>query len=110
MSELMDQIEKKMPYRETDEYLDKLINRVTENALEQHSGFTTRWCKGGALMSAAAVALVVIGIGITVHNQLQSVELTTQPASGPIDEFLNTLTDDEVAMLPYYEIDEIPEY
>jgi hypothetical protein len=30
--------------------------------------------------------------------------------NGPIDDFLNTLSDDEAQLLAYYDIDEIPEY
>lgn len=109
MSELMDQIGKRLPYRESETYLDGLIDQATENALKQRSGDHHWWDKGG-LVPAAAVALLVIGIGFTVlHNHSQRNVMTMQ-SSGPIDEFLNTLTDEEIAQLPYYEIEEIPEY
>ncbi len=60
--------------------------------------------------AAAAVALLLVSIGLTVMNnesQRPSVSLQTQ---SPSDEFLGSLTDEEVAQLPYIEIEEIPEY
>ena len=60
--------------------------------------------------SAAAVALLLIGIGFHELNDVNRQPAATVQAGGPFDEFLNSLTDEEVAQLPYYEIEEIPEY
>lgn len=109
MNELMDQIGKRMPYRESEVYLDGLIDRATENALKQRSS-SPNWWNRSRLVSAAAVALLIIGIGFTVLHSSSQRNVMTMQSSGPIDEFLNELTDEEVAQLPYYEIEEIPEY
>ena len=103
-----DNIGKHLPYSESDEYLDSLLDRVARNAVRQQ--YQSRWKKHWALKvaSAAAVALLLLGIGVTVVDNGSSQAI--QQAESPIDEFLNSLTDEEVAQLPYYEIEEIPEY
>ena len=110
MKELSDEIGKKMPYNESEEYLDNLIDRATEQAIKQHAvgRGRHRWTVMAA--SAAAVALLLISIGVTVMNYESRQNAVTLQAEGPIDEFLSSLTDEEVAQLPYIEIEEIPEY
>jgi negative regulator of sigma E activity len=111
-------IGKRMPYRESSDYVSQLVNRATENALHQQNApkakRTTLYLR---LMAAAAMVLLVVGIGITYYQQAQTVEpqlaatttSTTATTTGPIDHFLASLTDDEAQQLTYYEIDEIPE-
>ncbi|MBQ9556749.1 MAG: hypothetical protein IJV05_11055 [Muribaculaceae bacterium] len=101
-------IGKRLPYSESDEYLDGLIERTTEGALRQRSASPVK--RHWVLIASAAAALLVIGIGVKLLNHGSQSPTVTMQSSGPIDEFLNTLTDEEVAMLPYYEIEEIPEY
>jgi len=111
MSDTFNDIGKRMPYQESEEYLSNLIEQATENAIQQHhlgNAATKRW---GMIASAAAAVLLIIGIGITVLNNHSSQnDAVALQSGGPIDEFLNTLTDEEIAMLPCYEIEEIPEY
>ena len=110
MKDLLNDIGKKMPYSESQEYLDGLIDRATEQAVKRHvvAGGKRRW--GVMAASAAAVALLLVGIGLSVmNNESQRPSVTIQTQS-PIDEFLGSLTDEEVAQLPYIEIEEIPEY
>ncbi len=110
MEEIFDDIGKKLPYHESEEYLDSLMDKAADIALQQHGN--TRGKKHWGLMwaSAAAVALLLIGIGFHELNDVNRQSAATVQASGPFDEFLNSLTDEEVAQLPYYEIEEIPEY
>lgn len=105
-----EEIGKRLPYHESEEYLDDLLERVADTAISNR-GTTQgarRWRK--AWLSAAAVALLVIGIGLTIMNRNLPQQVVTRQCDGPIDEFLNSLTDEELAQLPYYEIEEIPEY
>ena len=101
---------KKLPYRESDEYLDTLLDRVAENAVRRQDRTHGKKHWGLMLTSAAAVALLVLGIGLTVLNNGRSQHVLVQQTDSPIDEFLNSLTDEEVAQLPCFEIEEIPEY
>ena len=109
MNELLNDIDKRLPYRESDEYLDSLIDSATEQAITHHAHRHSKWRMTMIKLSAAAVTLLAVGIGITLFNGH-----TTQPVTmdnqSPLDEFLNTLSDEEAAQLQYYEIEEIPEY
>lgn len=110
LKDILNDIGKKMPYNESEEYLDGLIDRATDQAIKQHivARGKRRW--GVMAASAAAVALLLVSIGLTVmNNESQRPDVTLQTQS-PIDEFLSSLTDEEVAQLPYIEIEEIPEY
>lgn len=101
---------KRLPYHESEDYLDDLLDRVADKAIKNRETVNgmPRWRK--TFLSAAAVALLVLGIGLTVMQRSVSQQAMAQSSEGPIDEFLNSLTDEEVAQLPYFEIEEIPEY
>jgi len=103
-------IGKRMPYTEDKDYVSKLIERTTEAALQQPKAKTVslraKW------MAAAAVAVVLLaGAGITYHHQTAETDqpVVAQETTGPIDDFLNNLSDEDVQLLAYYEIEEIPE-
>ena len=108
MEELFNDIGKKMPYKESEEYLDNLIGNATENAINHQAQTNRRSRLSMMLASAAAVALLVIGIGFTLFNGQGKTETISD--QGPLDEFLSTLSDEEAAQLSFYEIEEIPEY
>jgi len=96
---------RKMPYLENEEYLDSLIEHATERAV--HQAKIKRWPRL-SIMLASAAAVALLAIGFALFNG-QNVPVTTSN-QGPLDEFLSTLSDEEAAQLPYYEIEEIPEY
>lgn len=102
-------IGKRLPYQESDQYIDDLINKATEHAIGHHHDRSNKRLRM-MIVSAAAVALLLIGIGVSVINQNDKAATTAMQASSPLDEFLNTLSTEEAAQLPYYEIEEIPEY
>lgn len=110
MKDIFDNVGKKMPYQESEEYLDQLIEQASCQAIDRGKPHLSRrmsWM----IASAVATVVIVIGIGVGLFNDKTTTGVAAIPqGQGPIDEFLNTLTDEEVAMLPYYEIEEIPEY
>lgn len=111
MKELFDDIGKKLPYNESETYLDGLVDEMTEKAIMQHHQTKNKMRWRTIAVSTAASVLIIIGIGTTLHHQRDNNNaVVTLNAEGPFDEFLNTLSDEEVAMLPDYEIEEIPEY
>lgn len=110
MKDLLNDIGKKMPYSESQEYLDGLIDRTTDQAVKQHIVARSKRRWGVMAASAAAVALLLVSIGLTVMNNESQRPSVSLQAQSPIDEFLGSLTDEEVAQLPYIEIEEIPEY
>ena len=109
MKDFINDIGKKMPYEESEEYLDGLITRATEGAIKHQAAMQVKshWRK--IRLSAAAAVLIVVGIGTAVWK-VQQQTVATMASESPLDEFLISLTDEEVAQLPYYEIEEIPEY
>ena len=109
MNSVLNDIGKKMPYRESEDYLNDLVNAATEKAITRHASAKRSGHKGLMAISAAAVALVVIGFGIAFFNA-KDAQQATMSSPGPLDEFLNTLSDEEASQLQFYVMEEIPEY
>ena len=102
-------IGKRMPYAESEDYLNRLISQATEQAISQGQKAKTRPLR--TWIAAAAAALVLIaGLTITYFHQNNEEELVAEQTTGPIDQFLDSLTDDEAQQLAYYEIEDIQEY
>ena len=104
MNNVFDDIGKRMPYRESGEYLDNLIDEATENAIKRQNPNRSAWHRWAMAASAAAVAIL-----IALYNG-RTIQAVTMDNQGPIDEFLSSLSDEEAAQLPFYEVEEIPEY
>ena len=110
MNDFFNDIGKKMPYQENEAYLDHLIEQATKQAIMQGHKRRSSPRLAMIITSAAAVVLLVVGIGLTVINHGNKTATPVQQVESPIDQFLSSLSDEEVAQLPYYEIEEIPEY
>lgn len=123
-----DDIQKRMPYSESEDYLNRLIEQSTEQAIQQSAQpkARVRYLRPLIVSAAAAVALLLV-VAITqwrpASDPLAEAELPqdtialaadntlmANASDGPIDEFLNALSDDEAQLLSYYNIDEMPEY
>ncbi len=102
-------IEKKMPFVESKDYINDLISKSTDIAIRQ-GGKSKRVSARMWIASAAASVVILAGIGITYFHSATSATTTAENTSGPIDHFLNNITDEEVQMIAYYEIEDIPEY
>ncbi len=111
-------IQKRMPYAESEDYLKQLIDRTTETAIKKADRPKAQVRSLRTVIAAAAVALLLLAIGLTQFKsddqQLALVQQQEQELvgtdNGPIDEFLNDLSDDEAQLLAYYDLEEIPEY
>ena len=104
-----DEIGKMMPYNEKDDYLDGLINTATEKAIRQAKPLSRKRFTI-IVLSAAASIIMALGVGGMIWLSGESPSSRAYQSVSPIDEFLNSLSDEEIAALPYYEIEEIPEY
>ena len=95
--EKMDNKSRQMPYSETEEYLDNLVSRVTDKAVEagktQKKSFRPLWIAASLAAAAAILLFVLIGRGV-------------EKAEGPIDKYLASLSDEELLQLSSYEIEE----
>ena len=98
-----------MPYRESEGYVNDLVNRATEQAI-RHQRTNKRSLS--RMIAVAAISFVLLaGAGITYYNYVSTpTQLIAENQMSPIDEFFNSLTDEEVQMLDDYEVEEIPEY
>ena len=109
-------IAKRMPYAESEDYVQQLGGRATENDIAQARKPKAKTRPLHWMAAAAAITALMALAGITYYGQEQqtadalTAELTTDEDMGPIDEFLDNLTDEEAQLLAYYDIDEIPEY
>ncbi len=104
-------IGKRMPYQEGEDYVSKLVEQATEAALQQQPKARTVSLGAKWMAAAAAVILLIAGVSITYHNSMTEEQpLAAEEATGPIDVFLNNLTDEDAQLLAYYEIEEIPEF
>lgn len=99
-------IGKRMPYAESNEYLSQLLSQATEKAISQPVTTTTRtW------LAAAAIATLLAVAGISYfQHQPTTGQLSASLEESPIEQFLNELSDDDVQFLACYDIEEIPEY
>lgn len=110
MNDLLNDIGKKMPYQEDETYLDRLLEQAAQKAImHEHKRKSSRRL-AMMITSAAAVVLLVVGVGLTVIKHSSKTTTPIQQNESPMDQFLASLSDEEVAQLPYYEIEEIPEY
>lgn len=99
----------KMPYRESKEYVDNIVERATEKAISRQRSAKTHILY--KYITAAAVTVILAGSAIIYYNHTNfSKELIAENSTSPVDDFLNSITDEEIQMLPYYEVEEIPEY
>ena len=111
MNDLFNDIGKRLPYQESEDYLNNLIDATAEKAISRHATVSKRRQWALIALSAAASIAIIAGVGITIlHQQERPSIMTAVNESGPLDEFLNSLSKEEAAQLQYYEIEEIPEY
>ena len=96
-----------LPYKESPEYVEQLVQRCQDAALEEAKPArrTVRpWFYGVA--SVAVAAAIAVGIFLwTPKNASPDLALS----SSPIDTFLASLSDEEAAMIVDWPIDDIPE-
>ena len=107
---------KKMPFNETDAYIDKLLKDATEQAIRQSPAKKARTIrmKVYSAVASAAVVLILFGIGwnyfhptAAVKEKRLAIKSSTQ---SPLDNFLNNISDSEAEQIDCYVIEDIPEY
>lgn len=122
-----DDMQKRMPYAESKDYLDRLIEQSTEKAIRQATQPKAEVRQLRPLLAVAAAVALLLAIGITQFRSHDEQMLAMQQEQetlglladnsqeegqerGPIDDFLSNLTDDEAQLLAYYEWEDVPEY
>lgn len=111
----LEDVNKKMPFHEPNEYVNQLVDAATERAI-RHSKQKAHNASSQVFMRIAAVGLVVLSLaGLGWFYQpttLEETELANVSATqnGPLQAFLNNISDEDAQMISYYEIETIPEY
>ena len=103
---MMDKKNINMPYRESDEYVRRIVSDATERAVSNSR--TAKPVPAIRLAAAAAAVFLMAAGGVTCYKLTADTrQLTARTETSPVEEFLNGLTDEEVQMLSCYEIEEI---
>lgn len=126
MNDLMNKVGKRLPYGETDDYVNRLIERCADRAIasapSRRSARIRRlwigWSSAAAVVAVAATAALrvavhqprsadeaVAGMAMNIESSAESVE-----RSEPLNVVLTQMTDDQLASITYYCTDDIPEY
>ncbi len=97
-----------MPYHEADGYVNRLVTSAIERAIhhqKQNRGVHSL----RTIAAAAAVVLLLAGGVVTYYhnNTPASPTMVAQNQPSPLDDFLNSLSDEDVQLLTYYELEEI---
>ena len=109
MNELKQFAGKRMPYKESDDYVARLIAKSADVAIaqakqSQKARFKTvlvRWC--------SVAAMVAIIVGACWWNTPES-DFEQYKNSAPLADVLDSMSDEQVMSLYCYELEEIPEY
>lgn len=105
------EIGKRMPYTESEDYISSLIEKGIDKAIAEKGSNTNLLFFRRTAIAASAAAAIFVGIFFTFDFSKDSKNVATQIAkSQPIDEVLNSLSDEQVLALTTYSLDDIPEY
>lgn len=113
----MKQTHNHLPFVETDAYVDNLLDHATEHAIRstpaRNKGNRHRW-RAVTAAAAAAAAAVVIGFCVewnapSADNALRQ-QVAYTASQSPLDQYLQSISDEEAQQIIDYEMEEIPEY
>ena len=104
-----DNIGKRLPYTESEPYLDALTQRAPDNAIA-HQRAATHRNRRWLYTAAAAIALAIAATAGIMKFFMVPTTDTIQQTDGPLAEFLDGLSDDDALLLAYYDIDDLPDY
>ncbi len=104
----IEQAGRKMPFNEEDGYVEQLVDRSTEQAIRQSARNRSRTLPLRFVAAIAASVLLLLGATLIWYNtkdEPQTLAKTEQ--QDPLDNFLNSITDEEASQIEFYEIEEI---
>ena len=106
----------RMPFAESEEYVQELVARATERAFVSRD-FRARSRRHLRWAAAAGVALLLAGAGAIHYYSMPMPNVSGQTADvlalhedSPVEDFLDGLSDEDVQLLACYEMENIPEY
>ncbi len=114
----MKQTHNHLPFVETDAYVDNLLDHATEHAIRttpaRNKGNRHRW-RAVTAAAVATAAAVVIGFCVewnapSADNALRQQQVAYTASQSPLDQYLQSISDEEAQQIIDYEMEEIPEY
>lgn len=101
---------KRMPYKESDEYVAQLIAKSADYAIANKAVAPRRdmfrvWTRAAVSMAAVLLFGVLMFTKLNVENDFENYQ-----SNLTLSEVLSSMSDDKLMCVSYYEIDEIPEY
>lgn len=100
---------KRMPYKESDEYVAQLIQNCADRAVREARKSPFQKVKHIAWKVGAAAAILVVGV-LMFFSISNDSEYDIYMQSEPLADVLASMSDEQVMDLYCYELDEIPEY
>ena len=86
---------KRLPYAETDEYIGSLIDRCADRAIALRDGSRGSHRRSGSFMRRMGIAATSMAAAIAQSSSL--------------GEVLSSLSNDELATLDYYTLEDLPD-
>ena len=104
-------IDKRMPYTEREDYVKQLISQTTERtiSMSKHQSLKLRTYRLTAIAAAVTALLVIAGVTLVNAPSEQMVAQNTE-VNSPMDEFLSSISDEEAQLLASYTIETVPDY
>lgn len=109
---------KRMPYAETDEYIDSLVTRCADRAIALRDGSRGSHRRSGSFMRrmgiaatsmAAAILAAAIIIPSAIDDSGSRITAATIAQSSSLSDVLSSLSNDELATLDYYTLEDLPD-
>lgn len=100
---------KRMPYKESDEYITSLIQNCADRAVKGDMISSKINVKRIMWQVSAVAAVLIIGF-LAFFNLGTDSEYQRYLDSAPLNEVIASMSDEQVMDLYCYELDEIPEY
>ncbi len=116
----------RLPYHESDEYISSLVNRCADKALQsrpqhmRHAAIRRIWLSAASIAAVVAVTLTAsLYVGTSSpasHNtdaaamRLSACNMESIEKSAPLNEVIDEMSDEQLAIVAYYNTDDIPEY
>ncbi|MDD2961875.1 MAG: hypothetical protein PHR45_07335 [Muribaculaceae bacterium] len=100
---------KNMPYVETQEYIDNLIERCADRAQGGAENKNLGLLFRRVAIGSAAVAALFVGVFFTARLD-EGDALAQVEESKSLEQVLSTMSNEQIDALTAYSLDEIPEY
>ncbi len=109
MKELEELVGKKMPYSESGTYVAQLIEECADKAVADAGMYkrknTVRLVRGLCSVAAMLLVAVTLYIGLNQESPYEKIQ-----NSKSLAEVINSMSEEQLMCVNYYEVEDIPEY